>query len=107
MTSDDKDELNDGLISRFFTLQKRQAKDFIVDVLSMRGLMPLLMKHRNGGVWTADEKAQLLSQLRVLSRVSPYLLLLLLPGSALLLPGYAWWLDRRRRPRALKNTSGK
>jgi len=42
----------------------------------------------------------LLAQLRVLSRVSPYLLFLLLPGSALLLPGYAWWLDRRRKPRA-------
>ena len=107
MTPDGKDDLTDGLISRFVASQKRQAKDFIVDVLSMRGLMPLLMKHRNGGVWTADEKAQLLSQLRVLSRVSPYLLLLLLPGSALLLPGYAWWLDRRRRPRALKDTSGK
>lgn len=107
MTSDGKDDLTDGLISRFIASQKRQAKDFIVDVLSMRGLMPLLMKHRNGGTWTLDEKAQLLTQLRVLSRVSPYLLLLLLPGSALLLPGYAWWLDRRRRPRALKGTSGK
>lgn len=105
MTSDDKDELNDGLISRFFTSQKRQAKDFLVDVLSMRGLMPLLMKHRNGGVWTADEKTQLLAQLRILSRVSPYLLLLLLPGSALLLPGYAWWLDRRRKPRLPKPPS--
>ena len=31
-----------------------------------------------------------------LSRLSPYLLLLLLPGSALFLPVYAWWLDRRR-----------
>lgn len=105
MTSDGKDELPNGLISRFVASQKRQAKDFIVDVLSMRGLMPLLMKHRNGGSWTLDEKAQLLAQLRVLSRVSPYLLLLLLPGSALLLPGYAWWLDRRRRPRIQKDPS--
>ena len=68
-------------------------------MLRMRGLMPLLMKHRNGGVWTSEEKAELLTQLRILSRVSPYLLLLLLPGSALLLPGYAWWLDHRRKPR--------
>ena len=71
----------------------------------MRGMMPLLMKHRNGGMWTADEKAQLLTQLRVLSRVSPYLLFLLLPGSALLLPGYAWWLDRRRKPRLQRPSS--
>lgn len=105
MTSDGEDKLSKGLISRFVASQKRQAKDFIVDVLSMRGLMPLLMKHRNGGSWTLDEKAQLLAQLRVLSRVSPYLLLLLLPGSALLLPGYAWWLDRRRKPRVRKEPS--
>jgi hypothetical protein len=107
VTTDGKDELSNGLISRFVASQKRQAKDFIVDVFSMRGLMPLLMKHRNGGTWTLEEKAQLLAQLRVLSRVSPYLLLLLLPGSALLLPGYAWWLDRRRRPRTRKGTSSK
>ena len=66
----------------------------------MRGLMPLLMKHRNGGTWTPREKAELLVQLRILSRVSPILLLLLLPGSAVLLPLYAWYLDRRRRPRS-------
>ena len=65
--------------------------------------MPLLMKNRNGGVWTRREKAELLQQLRILSRVSPYLLLLLLPGSALLLPAYAWWLDRRRKPRRASN----
>ncbi len=62
----------------------------------MRGLMPLLMKTRNGGHWTTEEKAELLRHLRRLSRLSPYLLFLLLPGSALILPFYAWWLDRRR-----------
>ena len=57
------------------------------------------MKTRNGGRWTAAERAELLRQLRTLTRVSPYILLLLLPGSAFMLPVYAWWLDRRRRPR--------
>jgi hypothetical protein len=42
-----------------------------------------------------------LQQLSALSRVSPALLFLLLPGSALLLPIYAWWLDRRHRDREL------
>ena len=32
----------------------------------------------------------------ILAHLSPYLVLLLLPGSALILPAYAWWLDRRR-----------
>jgi hypothetical protein len=91
--------LRDGLVSRMVASQKRQAREFVADIVRMRGLMPLLMQHRNGGRWTAEEKSQLLAQLRILSRVSPYLLFLLLPGSALLLPGYAWWLDRRRKPR--------
>ena len=99
MTTDEKDDVTNGLVSRLVASQKRQARELVVDLVRMRGLMSLLMKHRNGGTWTAEEKSQLLAQLRVLSRVSPYLLFLLLPGSALLLPGYAWWLDRRRRPR--------
>jgi hypothetical protein len=89
----------DSVVSRMVASQKRQAKVFVADVVRMRGLMPLLMKHRNGGRWTPDEKTELLLQLRILSRISPYLLFLLLPGSALLLPAYAWWLDHRRKPR--------
>jgi len=102
VTTDEKDKLEDSLISRLVASQKRQVREFVVDLVRMRGLMPLLMKHRNGGTWTPEEKSQLLTQLRVLSRVSPYLLFLLLPGSALLLPGYAWWLDRRRKPRVAR-----
>lgn len=86
-------------ISRLVMAQRKQTADFVADVVRMRGLMPLLMKHRNGITWSADEKTELITQLRILSRLSPYLIFLLLPGSALLLPGYAWWLDRRRRPR--------
>lgn len=84
---------------RLLATQKCEAKVFLADLLRMRGLMPLLMKNRNGGAWTPEEKAELLGQLRTLSRISPYLLFLLLPGSALLLPAYAWWLDRRRKSR--------
>lgn len=87
-------------VGRFLSAQKREARHVLGELLAMRGLMPLLMKPRNGGHWTAAEKTELLAQLRRLSRISPYLLFLLLPGSALLLPLYAWWLDRRRRPRA-------
>lgn len=93
------EKADDSLLARLVTTQKRQARDLASDVVRMRGLMPLLMKHRNGGSWTVEERAELLMQLRILSRVSPTLLLLLLPGSALLLPVYAWWLDRRRESR--------
>ncbi len=88
-----------GLWQRFKSSQHRQAKHLLVELIAVRGLLPLLMKHRNGGAWSDDERAELLGQLRRLSRLSPYLLLLLLPGSALLLPAYAWWLDRRRGER--------
>lgn len=88
-------------LSRFVDTQKREARHFLAELLAVRGLMPLLMKPRNGSQWTPEEKAELLGQLRRLSRLSPYLLFLLLPGSALLLPIYAWWLDRRRDRRSM------
>ncbi len=100
MSNGGQDDVKVSAISRLLASQKRQAREFVADVLRMRGLMPLLMKNRNGGTWSRAEKAELIIQLRILSRVSPYLLFLLLPGSALLLPAYAWWLDRRRKPRA-------
>ena len=94
-----EDEGKAGVVSRLAASQKRQAREFVADLVRMRQLMPLLMKRRNGGSWTAEEKSELLTQMRILSRVSPYLLFLLLPGSAVLLPIYARWLDRRRQPR--------
>lgn len=76
--------------------QRREVRRILGELLAMRGLMPLLMKTRNGDNWTAEERNELLAHLRRLTHLSPYLLFLLLPGSALLLPLYAWWLDRRR-----------
>ena len=32
--------------------QKRQAGAVVGDLVRMRGLMPLLMKNRNGGAWS-------------------------------------------------------
>lgn len=90
---------DEGLLRQMLAAQKREARQFLQEVLQMRGLMPLLMKPRNGGAWTRDERAELLRHLRQLSRLSPYLLFLVLPGSALILPAYAWWLDRRRQRR--------
>ncbi|WP_301103034.1 hypothetical protein [Propionivibrio sp.] len=96
----DAGKTQEGAISRLKASQKRQAREFVADIVRMRNLMPLLMKNRNGGRWTSEEKSELLAQMRIISRVSPYLLFLLLPGSVLLLPVYAWWLDRRRKPRS-------
>ncbi len=84
---------------QLFHSQRREVRRVLGELLVLRGLMPLLMKSRNGESWTPQEKAQLLAHLRRLSHLSPYLVLLLMPGSAVLLPAYAWWLDRRRRRR--------
>jgi hypothetical protein len=68
----------------------------LAEVLEVRGLMPLLMKRRNGAHWTGEERRVLRQQLRALMHFVPWLVILLLPGSALLIPLFAWWLDRRR-----------
>ena len=76
--------------------QRREAQRILAELLATRGIMPLLMKARNGERWTLAEKDELLTHLRRMAHLSPYLIALLLPGSVLLLPIYAWWLDRRR-----------
>jgi hypothetical protein len=83
----------------------QREKDRIrAEILSFQGLMPLLMQQRNGRRWTVEERAQLAQHLRHLQSLSPYLLMLLAPGSFALLPLLAWWLDRRRKKR---NEGGK
>lgn len=79
--------------------QRREIRRVLAELLSMRGFMPLLMKVRNGGYWTSDEKDEIVRHLRRMAHLSPYLLFLLLPGSVFFLPVYAWWLDRRRLTR--------
>lgn len=74
-------------------------KHLLARVLHAPGLMPLLMKQRNGTPWTEPERRTLRNSLWGLRRAAPYLIALALPGGLLLLPALAWWLDRRRGPR--------
>jgi hypothetical protein len=76
------------------TREKRRLRD---ELATMKGAWPLLMKQRRGGTWTADDKQQLKSMVRSASSVSPYLFIWALPGSMLLLPFLAWFLDARRK----------
>lgn len=76
--------------------QRREIRRILSELMVTRGMMPLLMKARNGGQWTSVEKEELLGHLRRMAHLSPYLIVLALPGSILILPAYAWWLDRRR-----------
>lgn len=65
----------------------------------MKGAWPLLMKQRWGGTWTPEDKQQLKAMVRSASSVSPYLFIWALPGSVILLPFLAWYLDTRRKQR--------
>lgn len=70
------------------------------ELSQIKGAVQLLMKQRNGGTWTIEERQQLRQMLRSVSSVSPYLLVWVVPGSMLILPFLAWHLDTRRKRRS-------
>ena len=79
------------------TREKRRFRD---ELVQMKGAWPLLMKQRNGGKWTLEEKVELKTMVRSASSVSPYLFIWAIPGSVLLLPFLAWFLDKQRKRKA-------
>jgi hypothetical protein len=87
------------LPSCFHAPLSRERDRIRAEMCGIQGLLPLLMKQRNGSRWTPAERAQLQAHLRSLTTLSPYLLVLLAPGSFALFPLLAWWLDRRRQAR--------
>jgi hypothetical protein len=59
----------------------------LMEVLSIRGLMHLLMKTRNTDEkWTREEKKEIRSHLRNIAKIIPAVALFSLPGGSLLLP---------------------
>lgn len=78
------------------TCVTRERRHLLAEIAQVRGLMPLLMKRRNGATWTREDKAELGVHVKRLSALSPYLAVFLLPGGLLMLPVLSWWLDRRR-----------
>ena len=74
----------------------REKQFLLSEMIKVKGLMPLLMKPRNKQRWSTEDKAALLVHLRRLSRLSPYLVIVVMPGGFFMLPALAWWLDRRR-----------
>lgn len=81
-------------------LTARERERLIAELAQMRGLMPLLMKPRNGEKWSPADMAELSLHVRRLRTISPYLVLSIVPGSLVALPILAWWLDRRRKRRS-------
>jgi len=85
------------IVKTVMEMMDRERKYVLGEVVQITGLMPLLMKPRNKQKWTPEDKRQVVMHLRRLSMVSPYLAVMVMPGSFIVLPALAWWLDRRRQ----------
>lgn len=79
-----------------YGLTQREKQHLLGQIQQTRGLMPILMKPRNGQQWSVEDRVELRGHFNRLSRLSPYLVLVVMPGGFLVLPVFAWWLDRRR-----------
>ncbi len=84
-----------------FALAERERKFLIAEMSQVKGLMPVLMKRRNKQQWTREDKEQIRAHLKRLSELSPYLVVMVMPGGFAVLPVLAWWLDRRRNRRVV------
>ena len=80
----------------------REKHRFREELAHIKGAWPLLMKQRKGDTWTPEDKVQLKAMVRSASSVSPYLFIWAIPGSMVLLPFLAWFLDRQRKRRAVE-----
>lgn len=86
----------------FMASNTREKRRFRDELVHMKGAWPLLMKQRNGGTWTLDDKVKLKAMVKSASSVSPYLFIWAVPGSMLLLPFLAWFLDKKRKKQNAK-----
>ena len=78
---------------------QRERERIRAEMAEIHGFVRLLMRQRNGGGWTTEERRRLVHELRRVCALGPYLVALLAPGSFVLIPMVAWWLDRRGRAR--------
>lgn len=83
--------------SAFLAGNSREQTRFKREFATIRGSVVWLVRQRRSGHWTAHERTQLRTVMRSASSVSPYLLIWVVPGSLLLLPFLAWFIDRRRQ----------
>lgn len=81
----------------FLAGNTREKTRFRSELATMRGSVVWLIRQRRQGAWSATEREHLRDVMRSASSVSPYLVIWVVPGSLLLLPFLAWFIDRRRR----------
>ena len=84
-------------LGAFLAGNSREKTRFKREMATIRGSVVWLVRQRRQGQWTAHERAHLREMMRTASSVSPYLVIWVVPGSLLLLPFLAWFIDRRRK----------
>ncbi|MDQ7968724.1 MAG: hypothetical protein REI95_03690 [Oxalicibacterium faecigallinarum] len=78
-----------------WAMQTRERLRLWREMHEVRGLLPLLMKQRNGYRWTELDRRRIRVHVRKLVELSPYMVLFVAPGGFFMLPLLVWWLDRR------------
>lgn len=84
-------------LGAFLAGNSREKNRFKREMATIRGSVVWLVRQRRKGQWTAHERSHLREMMRTASSVSPYLVIWVVPGSLLLLPFLAWFIDHRRR----------
>ncbi len=84
-------------LGAFLAGNSREKNRFKRELATIRGSVVWLVRQRRQGQWTAHERAHLREMMRTASSVSPYLVIWVVPGSLLLLPFLAWFIDHRRK----------
>lgn len=86
----------------FLAGNSREKSRLRREIATMKGSVVWLVQQRRQGTWSAEERAHLRYVMRSASSVSPYLFIWVIPGSMLLLPFMAWFLDKQRKRRERK-----
>lgn len=83
----------------FLAGNSREKSRLRREMATMKGSVVWLVQQRRQGNWNAAEREHLRSVMRSASSVSPYLFVWVIPGSMLILPFLAWFMDRQRKRR--------
>jgi hypothetical protein len=78
----------------FYETMAREKRRILSELLEVKGLVPLLMKPRNGQQWSSLDKRELILGLKSLAQVGAMIALLIFPGGFILVPVVAWWQNR-------------
>jgi hypothetical protein len=89
------------MLTEFLKRRIASQRNLILpQILKIQGLMRRLMKAQNTGEpWTPEELREIRVHLWGIAKLTPILIVFILPGGLLLLPILAEVLDRRNAPR--------